>query len=688
MHLLEWSKDGYFITPRSGVKTGKPDRDDRRQAVSEPTPTSREKTAGVPMDIWEKFVTRGKVDPESVHWRILESWQRCRDSEVDPNPRKCWDILSTRELEPNCSNLCGLTHDPLEELYCKVRGKGLLITVSDNNGYLVHTCGDCGTLLQADKLNFGPGANWSEGSVGTNAIGTALFTGHPLKVMGREHFCQSHHGWTCAAAPIYDPGGNILGCIDISGPLSSDHTSTLSLAVNTVKKIENALYKAQSAEIINQSNALLCTVFNSVLTGLLSVDRRGVIRHANPAACALLEYPEEKLVGKDAEELFSFHQLINLLSTAPELAHAQGAPLHCRSNTSFLARAHPISGSNGKLNGAVISILEKQRPCPRPSALPSQNAPRFTLDQIEGQSVPMQEAIRKARMASESPSTVLLTGESGTGKEMFAQGIHNAGPRAVGPFSALNCGALSAELIQSELFGYADGAFTGARRGGKAGRFEAAKGGTLFLDEIGEMPIAMQVNLLRVLEERKVVRIGGVKPVPVDVRIVAATNRDLEEEVEKGTFRRDLYYRLKVVTISIPPLRKREGDVSLLARKLIPSIARRVGKNVTAVHPDVHFCLNAHSWPGNVREMINALEYAVNIMPTTELHPEHLPDEISRYRHINAPTPSPDFSLESMEADTIQKAIAFHEGNITNVARALGIGRNTLYSKMKKYGIG
>ena len=686
MHLLEWSRDGYFITPKSGVNIGKPDQHERLRTASEPTPTSREKAAGVPMEIWEEFVTKGAVNPEAVHWRILESWQRCRDLDVDPTPRKCWDILSTRELEPHCSTLRRLSHDPLDTLYTRIKGRGLLITVSDGKGYLVHTCGDLETLLQADKLNFGPGANWSEQSVGTNAIGTALATGHPLKVMGREHFCQSHHAWTCAAAPIYDPGGNIIGCIDISGPLDSNHESTLSLAVNTVKKIENALYKAQSSEIINQSNALLSTVFNSVLTGLLSVDRRGMIRHANPAACALLEQPEDALVGRGAEELFSFHRFMNLLSTSPEQGHTQGVPLQCRFNASFLARAHPVSGSGGKLNGAVITILEKQRPYARPPVLPAKNGPRFTLDRILGQSEPMVDAVHKAHMAAQSPSTVLLTGESGTGKEMFAQGIHNAGPRASGPFSALNCGALSGELIQSELFGYVDGAFTGARRGGKPGRFEAAAGGTLFLDEIGEMPIAMQVNLLRVLEERKVVRIGGTKPVPVDVRIIAATNRNLADEVEKGTFRRDLYYRLKVVTIFIPPLRKREGDVPLLARKLIPDIAGRVGKTVTAIHPDVQVCLKAHSWPGNVRELINALEYAVNIMPTTELLPEHLPDEISEYLHDEKGTP-PDFSLESMEAETIRKALAFHEGNITSVARALGIGRNTLYSKMKRYGI-
>jgi transcriptional regulator with PAS, ATPase and Fis domain len=505
--------------------------------------------------------------------------------------------------------------------------------------------------------------------------------------MGREHFCQSHHASTCAAAPVYDPGGNIIGCIDISGPLDSNHLSTLSLAVNTVKKIENTLYKEQSSEIINQSNALLSTVFNSVLTGLLSVDRQGRIRHANPAACALLEQPEETLMGRGAEELFSFHQFINLLNTAPEQAHAQGVPLQCRSNASFLARAHPVSGRGGKLTGAVITILEKQRPCTRPPVLPANNGPQFTLDRIAGQSESMMNAIQKARMAAQSPSTVLLIGASGTGKEMFAQGIHNAGPRASRPFSALNCGALSGELIQSELFGYVDGAFTGARRGGKPGRFEAAEGGTLFLDEIGEMPIAMQVNLLRVLEERKVVRIGGTKPVPVDVRIIAATNRNLADEVEKGTFRRDLYYRLKVVTISIPPLKEREGDVPLLARKLIPDIAGRVGKTVSAIHPDVYVCLNSHSWPGNVRELINALEYAVNIMPTSELLPEHLPDEIAAYLHDEKGAP-PNFSLESMEAETIRKALVFHEGNITCVARALGIGRNTLYNKMKRYGIG
>lgn len=686
MYILEWSKKGYFIKPRSGATVPKSKQSDKPATVQQPA--SREKKAGVPMEVWEKFVTSGEVSPGSVHWRILESWDRCRKMEVDPSPRKCWDIVSTRELKPNSTRLQKLAAAELDDLYSAIRGRGLLITLSDSNGYLVHTCGDYETLRQADKLNFGPGANWSEKSVGTNAIGTALTTGHPLRVIGREHFCRSHHAWTCAAAPMYDPGGNILGCLDISGPLDSDHKATLSLALNTAKKIENALYKAQSEKIINQSNSLLSTVFNSVLTGLLSIDRRGVIRNANPAACALLERPEKRLVGRGADEFFGFHHFISRMNTASEQAYAQGVPLTCLHNGSFLARAHPIPGNDGRLNGAIITILEKQRPCILPAASPRKDGPRFTLNRIVGQCDRMVAAVEKARMAAGTPSTVLLLGESGTGKEMFAQGIHNAGPRASGPFSALNCGALSGELIQSELFGYVEGAFTGARRGGKPGRFELTKGGTLFLDEIGEMPLDMQVNLLRVLEEREVVRIGGSRPVPVDVRIIAATNRDLADEVEKGTFRRDLYYRLKVVTIPIPPLRERTGDILLLTRNLIDTIAARVGRTVTAVHPEVHARLNAHSWPGNVRELINALEYAVNIMPATELHPEHLPEEIAGRHQPGEACTSPDFSLESMEAETIRKALEFYEGNITCMARALGIGRNTLYSKMKKYGIG
>ena len=293
-----------------------------------------------------------------------------------------------------------------------------------------------------------------------------------------------------------------------------------------------------------------------------------------------------------------------------------------------------------------------------------------------------------ARKAARTPSTVLLTGESGTGKELFAHGIHMASRRASGPFVAVNCGAIAAELIQSELFGYAGGSFTGADRKGRPGKFELADKGTLFLDEIGEMPLAMQVNLLRVLEERQITRVGGNRSVGVDVKIIAATNKDLEMEVAQGRFRADLLYRLNVVRIHVPPLRERGADVDILARAHASRLAAEFGLTFRGIEEAALARLRSYDWPGNVRELINALEHALNTMEGQTLKPEDLAGHVHGIEAGRRAEPkSHASSLRGQEADLIRDALGRHGGNITRTSRELGIGRNTLYAKMRRLGI-
>jgi transcriptional regulator with PAS, ATPase and Fis domain len=299
-------------------------------------------------------------------------------------------------------------------------------------------------------------------------------------------------------------------------------------------------------------------------------------------------------------------------------------------------------------------------------------------------------ALHLARQGGPHPvHGACLTGESGTGKELFARGIHAASPRADGPFVALNCGAIPAELIQSELFGYAGGSFTGADRKGRPGKFELADKGTLFLDEIGEMPLAMQVNLLRVLEERRVVRVGGSRTVDVDVKIIAATNKDLEAEVAQGRFRADLLFRLNVVRIHIPPLRERGDDVDILAQTHAERLAREFGLDFQGIDPAALARLRAHDWPGNVRELINALEYALNTMDGAILTEDDLPASLRRIeagsrRAGRDPGRFPARPGGRADPPTF---CARHGGNMSRTARDLGIGRNTLYAKMRRLGL-
>lgn len=634
------------------------------------------------LQAWRDYVLRGRSH-DALRDVIRRSWSRCRESGVDPGQEKCWDIRDERELGEEYRLLRELSLDVQTEIYGLIRSQGLLVTVSERRGYLLAMFGDVKALRAADRLNFGPGANWSEGSVGTNAIGTALTCGHPLRVQGTEHYCESHHGWVCTAAPIFGWDGKPLAVVDISGPLDSDHSRTLELAMYGARLIESRLYRMQAAQQLFQGSEVLRTLFQSQLAGLIYVDPNGRILDANAAAAALLGVSRTRLRGGRIQRLFDMSPVAAALQGGPSGGCPQAISVRCLGHERLSATAHPVVSPNRALMGTLV-VLSESKPAPWTVCRPSPTEDPFA--KVLGRSRALQEALDLARRVADSDTTVLLVGESGTGKEVLARAIHEASPRKKGPFVAVNCGAIPSGLIQSVLFGYVEGAFTGARRGGSPGKFEQASGGTLFLDEIAEMPLDMQVNLLRVLEEGQLCRVGGTRAVPVDVRILAATHRDLEDRIRQGLFREDLFYRLNVVRIVLPPLRERDEDILILARHFIDTISRKLHRKIRFVSPDFYGALLAHRWPGNVRELRHAIEAAIALMPGDVLGPESLPDRV-RNLPQRRPVPAHDsqeFNLKKVEAETIRRAYAHFKGNITETARALGIGRNTLYAKLKK----
>lgn len=326
---------------------------------------------------------------------------------------------------------------------------------------------------------------------------------------------------------------------------------------------------------------------------------------------------------------------------------------------------------------------------------------------ILGQSAPIRELLELVRTIGPSEASVLIAGESGTGKELVARAVHKASKRSQGPFVAVNCGALTESLLASELFGHEKGAFTGADKR-REGMFVQAGGGTIFLDEIGEMPLSMQVKLLRVLQEHEVMRVGSSTPVPVDVRVVAASNRNLAEEVAAGNFREDLFYRLNVVTLAVPPLRDRGEDISLLAENFARCFAAANHRNFSGISPEAMRRLQAWRWPGNVRELLNAMERAVILMPGDEINVRELPENIRNAEVPGAPlgggmphqchgpdaaAPPPDLSaaacrtptLDEVERDVIMRTLARFGNNKTETARALGITRKTLHARLNRY---
>jgi transcriptional regulator with PAS, ATPase and Fis domain len=391
------------------------------------------------------------------------------------------------------------------------------------------------------------------------------------------------------------------------------------------------------------------------------------------------------------------------LSALPELALLHGAierreELDGRvvklASGDHLLNARLVRGDSGEVLGVVATLTEMKRATSLAQRIVGSTA-RFTFGDIIGESASVRRRLQLAEAAARSDSTVLLTGESGTGKELLAQAIHNAGPRAGGPFVGINCAAIPRELLESELFGYEAGAFTGAKKGGHPGRFELAESGTILLDEIGDMPLEMQAKLLRVLQEKRVQRLGGTREIPLDVRVICTTNRDLAEEVERGRFRQDLLYRLRVIHLELPPLRERRDDIPLLVEHFLGLYSARLDRRVRGVTPQVLEALMSYSWPGNIRELEHILEGEVNLAaPGQELLTE-IPATIEAWRRRHAvfvdatPAPSPGGvrSIAETERALLLEALVAHRGSVPDVARALGVSRGTVYNKMKKFQI-
>jgi sigma-54 dependent transcriptional regulator, acetoin dehydrogenase operon transcriptional activator AcoR len=647
-------------------------------------PTKTEKKA------WMNFITKGQSDDPRLNRQIVHSWRRCRLAEVDPIKGVCEKIVPIQKIESRSEQLLALAKPIMDTLYHCLQGSEFVIVLIDREGYVLKIIGGMKELRQADRLRFGPGANWAEDCVGTNAIGTALALGHPVQVTGTEHYCESHHLWTCSAAPIRKQNGEIIGFLDISGPRERATAHQLGLIVAAVHAIEERIVLDESYCQMYDINKYLEAILNSVSDGIVAVNGQGRITGVNKVAARGLRCNPNELVGKSINAFTRHHgRLLNFFNSKAAGRSEEEISLKMPGGKrSFIAKACPVFNEKKDNKGFVLTFS----PTPKtisPPHLSKGTHTRFSFLDIIGESSPIRQSIEKAKRVAQGPSTVLILGESGTGKELFAQAIHNASDYKFGPFVSVNCGAIPRELIQSELFGYQEGSFTGAKRGGSAGKFVSANGGTLFLDEIGEMPFEMQINLLRVLEEEAVVPVGAKHAIPINVRIIAATNRSLFEEVSKGNFREDLYYRLNVISIALPPLRAREGDIDLLVKYFMRKISRKIGKNINAIDADVLRTFESYHWPGNIRELANAVEYAVNISQDENLTQKNLPTYL---RNIGPEKPRSArdriMPLSALEKDAIKKALRFYDGNMTKASKALGIGRNTLYAKIKKYKIG
>ena len=629
---------------------------------------------------WENFVTGAPLAATAVSKLLLASWQRSLRAGVEPNTRRAPMVTGANALEH-------LRHRNRDLLWAAqglfvtsahlLASSGSVMILSDPNGVVLEVAGDQRTLDAAQDVHLVQGGHWHESVVGTNGIGTALAMRQPVQVHGAEHFGEGIKRWTCAAAPVFVPGSEqILGVIDISGPPSTYQRGNLALALAGARQMEAVLSERASREQVQLLEACMKLGALHAPQAMLVLDRNAKLVHVSG------DLPMHGWrIGTQLPGLQAGRQVDEWARQLPAGLRAEWL--------------HPVR-IDGVTIGALLVVPRQSRGVPvasTPVLVTGRSTPaeseidpaRTGFGNLLGHSRALRATIDRARMLSGRRVSVLIQGETGVGKELFARAIHGDENRS-GPFVTFNCGATSKELIGSELFGHVRGAFTGATHEGRAGRFELAHGGTLCLDEIGELSLDLQPVLLRCLEEGVVCRLGESKPRRVDVRLLSMTNRDLLNEVEAGRFRRDLYHRICVTSIRVPPLRERDGDVALLCNLFNHSLSERHGVPRREFGPEVIAALEAYAWPGNVRELRNLVESLLLTADSACVDCAELPEELRAARSPRGLAEAvAASSLEDAERLAIVRAMKSVHGNLAQAARALGISRSTLYRKVERY---
>lgn len=570
----------------------------------------------------------------------------------------------------------------MNHLYNFVKESEFFATLCDGEGCILNIIGNEKILNEALKLKMIKGAYMDEVHIGTNAMSLAISEKEPIQISGEEHFIEAYHRWTCSAAPIRDMNGQVIGVINLTGYTGNAHPHTLGMVVAATDAIETMLEINKYNSMLEISQKRLETTSNSISSGILSCDLHGNITTMNKQAVRMLDCTTDEMIKiKISDFIQNWDEIIKHLKVKNDLIN-EDIYIHEKINKlQYNFTLYPIYDSKMNIEEITVVINELKKSKKSLEKISGGQA-KYTFSQVIGKNEDFVKIINYAKKVADSKSTILITGESGTGKEVFAQAIHNYGTRKDEPFIAVNCGAIPRTLIESELFGYEDGAFTGAKKGGNAGKFEIADGGTIFLDEIGEMPIDMQTKLLRVIEEGVITRIGSSIEIPIDVRIIAATNKNLKCEIENGNFRTDLYYRINVIPICLPPLRQRREDIPELINYYMQKTAQKLNKqSINIPEPYMNYLVN-YDWPGNVRELENVIELVVN----SEEFKFDLNNKLDKIK-INPSISNENISLELMEKQHIIKVLKDVKGNMTIAANILEIGRNTLYRKLEKYKI-
>lgn len=604
---------------------------------------------------------------------------RCvHDHKLDPTRMQEAIILPSTEVREHQDQLEDFLHiarHGLQTLYHQVAGLGYAILLTDSHGVTVDFMGDIQLDPSLRKAGLYLGSNWNECYVGTNGVGTCISTGEALTVHLNDHFDATHIPLTCTAAPVYDAAGRMKAVLDISALSSPQHKDSQHLALQLVRiyahKIENAyfLHSYRDQWILRMSAA---PEFLEVSPEyLLAVNAAGqVVGYNRPAQLLFKENAPAGLMGTMISALIDLtvDGLPNYLPTQP--VDRRALKIHNSLQVMFLSVMQPARLGRQTVQDSGILPIPAE------------------LKALTGGDPLLEKQIQRAARLINSPISILITGETGSGKEYFAKALHLSSERREGPFIPVNCAAIPDTLIESELFGYAPGSFSGASVRGKKGLIQEAEGGTLFLDEIGDMPKAMQTRLLRVLSEKEVQPVGAARPVSINVRVIAATHCQLESRVREGLFRDDLYYRLNGAHFMLPPVRERK-DLSWMIDRAIALRTVAPGAQPLGIDSEAKAVLLAHRWPGNLRELTNVIDFAAAVCIDQEITIGDLPEYLVNPQPdgTSAQLPPGDLSRHGPQAIVLLNELQSCHWNVTAAAHNLGISRMTLYRRMKQHGI-